>query len=204
MFKRIGLKRLGRALGFTLIEMGIVLVVIGLILSGGLVAVAPVVQNAKINETNVKLDRIEQALIVYTIQNHCLPCPALPSEADSTGTAGQAYTTATTHSPTGCAATTCDPLVATQGVVPWVNLGLSEDDTTDAFGGRISYAVTPALVPAAGMDRVPSVSYPAGTLQVRYDGTNHVTDVAAYVLWSTGPNQAVRRQRLWDRIGVVS
>ena len=65
--------------GFTLIEMAIVMVVIGLLLSGGILALAPVVQNSKTTDTNSRLDRVEQALLVYVIQNGCLPCPADPT-----------------------------------------------------------------------------------------------------------------------------
>ena len=68
------MKRAGLAVGFTLIEMSIVLVVIGLVLSGGIAAVTPIVQNTKVAETNQKLDRIEQALILHVIRNGCLPC----------------------------------------------------------------------------------------------------------------------------------
>ncbi len=51
-------KRIGLSLGFTLIEMAIVLVVVGLIVSGGIIAVAPVLQGAKVSETGGRLDRL--------------------------------------------------------------------------------------------------------------------------------------------------
>ncbi len=70
-------------LGFTLIEMAIVLVVMGILISGGLLAVAPVIENSKVSETNQKLDRLEQALIVHVIRNGCLPCPATGLTASS-------------------------------------------------------------------------------------------------------------------------
>ena len=69
--------------GFTLIEMAIVMVVIhGLLISGGLLALSPVIQSSKISDTSAHLDRLEQSLTVYVIQNGCLPCPA-DSTADS-------------------------------------------------------------------------------------------------------------------------
>ena len=45
--------------GFSLIEMAIVLVVIGIVLSGGLLAVSPVLESSKGNETNSKLGPID-------------------------------------------------------------------------------------------------------------------------------------------------
>ncbi len=156
-------KRIGLTLGFTLIEMGIVLVVVGLLLSGGLTAVAPVIQNSKISETNQKLDRIEQALILHVIRYSCLPCPATGADASGAVTEGQA---AAGGVYTGCPAapTNCDNV---RGVVPWVNLGLSEADVTDGFGTRISYAIGTANLQNSGeMVRVPPSGYPAGTVTV--------------------------------------
>ena len=182
-------KRIGLTLGFTLIEMGIVLVVIGLILSGGLVAVAPVIQNSKISETNQRLDRIEQALIVHVVRYGCLPCPAAGATASTAAGAGQANGTYSS----GCTATAC-AAVPTQGVVPWLNLGLSEADITDGFGTRIAYAVDNDLVATNSMRRT-GITYPVANLEVDLNATPvHITDAAAgngaaYVLISHGPNR---------------
>lgn len=189
-------KRLVQTLGFTLIEMAIVLVVIGLIVSGGLVAIGPVVENANVNQTNQKLDRVEQALVLHVIRYGCLPCPAGPGEpATGTYTAGQSVANGAVYTGTCAGGTGCD---FAQGVVPWVNLGISEGDASDAFGIRFSYAVTPALALAAasttaGMQRVTS-SYPAGTLDVSNNAGTVITTDAAYVLISHGPDRAYGRQ----------
>lgn len=61
--------RSAMARGFTLIEMAIVLVVIGLILSGGILAVGPILQSTKTTETNARLDLIEKAILLHVIQN---------------------------------------------------------------------------------------------------------------------------------------
>jgi prepilin-type N-terminal cleavage/methylation domain-containing protein len=183
-------KRIGLTLGFTLIEMAIVLVVIGLILSGGLVAVAPVIQNSKNAETNQKLDRIEQALIVHTIRYGCLPCPAAGATASTAAGVGQALDDVVY--PSGCADNTCD---AQQGVVPWVNLGLSEGDITDGFGSRISYAVDADLTGDTDMQRTPPSTYPGGDLIVQNNAGTELTggtagNRAAYVLIGHGSNRA--------------
>jgi prepilin-type N-terminal cleavage/methylation domain-containing protein len=181
--------RAALARGFTLIEMAIVIVVIGLVLSGGLVAVAPVLQSSKISETNEKLDRIEQALILYTIRNGCLPCPADPG-LDSTAAnskAGLADANAGTYYSSGCTTGTC----ASPGVVPWITLGLSETDATDGWGARIDYTVSSSsgLQNTNGMVRTPPSTYPAGALMVNnYSGTQQ-TLYAAYVLVSHGSDR---------------
>ena len=197
---RLSGARVARAVrrGFTLIEMAIVMVVVGLLLSGSLLALAPVVQGSKISETNGKLDRIEQALLVYVIQNGCLPCPANPSIAStSTGApeSGQAVTGSAPGTPytTGCAGATCtyNPGTAGPGGVPWINLGLSEGDATDAFGDRISYEVGPvALTVSNGMERTPPSGYPTGSITIKNATPTTQTTQAAYVLISYGSDRS--------------
>lgn len=186
------------ARGFTLIEMAIVLVVIGLVFSGGLVAVAPVLQSSKGNETLAKLDRIEQALTLYVIRYGCLPCPAEPGTASGGANAGWSHGAAYYNS--GCTAACDATTVATQGVVPWVTLGLSEEEGRDGFGERIDYALTAALVATNGMVRTPPATYPSGTLTVQMSTANSSTQqttAAAYVLISHG----IDRSLGWNAAG---
>ncbi|MBY0511329.1 MAG: prepilin-type N-terminal cleavage/methylation domain-containing protein [Rhodospirillaceae bacterium] len=187
MFKRAGL-----ALGFTLIEMAIVLVVIGLVVGGGVAAVGPALQNSRIAESSQKLDRIEQALILHVIRYGCLPCPATPGTASTGTAAGQAVAAGTPYT-SGCQVGVC---TNTQGVVPWINLAISESDATDGFGTRISYAIATSglLQQTNGMTRTLPSSYPVGDLVVNNASAVEVTggagNRAAYVLISHGPNRA--------------
>jgi prepilin-type N-terminal cleavage/methylation domain-containing protein len=179
--------RAALARGFTLIEMAIVMVVIGLVLSGALVAVAPVVQNTKISETNERLDRIEQALTLYAIRNGCLPCPADPSQSSTGTNPGQSIKGTSTAYSSGCTGTQdCGFGESKQGAVPWVTLGLSEGDITDGFGTRIDYSVTSALAHDNGLMRTPPSTYPAGTLTVQNYNSVVQTTAAGYVLVSHG------------------
>lgn len=198
------------ARGFTLIEMAIVLVVIGLILSGGLMAISPVLQGSRVTETEAKLDRIENALLLYGIQNTCLPCPATGSIATGATNYGAARHSGGYYT-SGCA-TSAQTCVVTDGVVPWLNLGLSEEDITDAWGNRIAYqlssgtttactAATPltsrnnSIQATSGFQRsttAPSC-YPYGTIAVdNAAGTDVIAggaaEGAAYVLVSHGPD----------------
>ena len=183
--------------GFTLIEMAIVVVIIGLLLSGSLLAVSPVIQGSKVSDTSARLDRLEQALTVYVIQNACLPCPADVGLASSNANAGWAHGSdyyGLTHTVVAqqhaCSLTSvCG---AVQGAVPWNTLGLSETDVTDAWGNRIEYAVTAARTGTSQMVRTPPSTYPAGTLLVDNNASTaqQQTNAAAYVLISHGPDQA--------------
>lgn len=168
------------ARGFTLIEMAIVLVVVGLILSGGILAVGPILDNTKTSETQSRLDTIEKALLLYTIQNGCLPCPADGTVTTSLGVAA----------PTGCGACT---VAAANGVVPWTTLGLSQNDATDGWSNRISYRVSATLAASTTAMVRNGTTYPAGTLRVEDADPNTtaganslLSSAAAYVLISHG------------------
>jgi prepilin-type N-terminal cleavage/methylation domain-containing protein len=167
------------ARGFTLIEMAIVMVVIGLVVGGGLAAVGPVIQSAKTSETRARLDTLEAALTLYAMQNSCLPCPA-PDAGD-----GTADWTGIETGPCN-STTTCGTV---RGVVPWRTLGLSRPDGSDAFATRIRYEVTGALVQTGSMERSGTTYTPLGGLTVTTAAAGAVTTAAAYVLVSYGPNR---------------
>lgn len=111
--------------GFTLVEMAIVLVIIGLLLAGLLMPLSAQVESRRISETQKALDEINQALLGFAVANGRLPCPADP-------------TLDTTNASAGVERTTCTG--ANQlGVIPWKTLGVSE---TDSWGRRFTYRVT--------------------------------------------------------------
>jgi prepilin-type N-terminal cleavage/methylation domain-containing protein len=191
--------------GFSLVEIAIVLVVIGLIISGGLLGLSPVLQSNKITQVNAQMDKIEQALLVYVIQNGCLPCPAVPSDVTSTTLAGQAEKTGSLAY-TGCAGVACQ---ATYGIVPWASLGLSENDAVDPYGSFIDYTPSTSTTGNAScagpinltlnstsVVRTPPSSYPCGILSVdMIDAAGSSTGAAqttagAYVLISHGPDRS--------------
>src|SRR6478735_1969862 len=62
--------------GFTLIELSIVLVVVGIMLYMGLSVGSIQLEAAKVKQTKDKLDKIEKAVQLYYETNGRLPCPA--------------------------------------------------------------------------------------------------------------------------------
>jgi len=198
-----------KASGFTLIEIAIVLVVIGLLLSGGLVALGPVVRNAQVTTTENKLDKIEDALVLYAIQNNCLPCPA-----DSSDDNGIQQTGAGADVSGACAgggSNACfpggTPANGERNVVPWVTLGLSENDVTDEWGTYIAYHVSSQDFTGTNCDDFSNTAvasssgtggftrtgttFPIGCLDVSNAdpaGVAAITTAAAYVLISHGPD----------------
>jgi prepilin-type N-terminal cleavage/methylation domain-containing protein len=166
--------------GFTLIEMSIVLVVIGLIIGGSIAAVTPILQSSKATETKGRIDAIEAALQVYAIRFSCLPCPA----ADNSATGIAQFVGLANGCGTSC--------TADFGAVPWATLGIARSEISDAWNNRIRYHVTPALVVANSMNRDGTNYAPLGGLTVRERDNDAalgvVTTEAAYVLVSHGRN----------------
>jgi len=191
--------------GFTLIEISVVLVIIGVLIAFTASGITPVLQSSKVSQTNQKLDRIELGLLAYVMQNGCLPCPAdgtIGSAAVTGGgvltNAGWSVSSATAYyGPNGptnqpCAAPTGTGCLHTIGVVPWNTLALRDSDSVDPWQDRISYAVTSALTVTAGtsMTRALPASYPAGTLYVNNNSGTQQTSTAAYVLISHGSDRS--------------
>jgi prepilin-type N-terminal cleavage/methylation domain-containing protein len=119
--------------GFTLIEIAIVLVVVGLIASTALSFAGGVRDRNSLFATKVKMQEAERALLGFVIANGCLPCPANPTA-----------TTGIQDHPQGAAAA-CDAGASAcnrnVGALPWVTLGLSEEEGADGWARRFTYAI---------------------------------------------------------------
>jgi len=121
----------GKLNGFTLVEMAIVLVIIGLMLGGLLMPLSTQMDQRKISETQKVLDEISQALIGFTIVNGRLPCPATAASAGIESPPGGGV----------CASPDGFLPAATLGLPQTAGLGFA----VDAWGltqNRIRYAVT--------------------------------------------------------------
>jgi prepilin-type N-terminal cleavage/methylation domain-containing protein len=148
--------------GFTLIEMAIVLMIVGLLLGGLLVPLSMQIEQRHIIDTQKSLTEIKEAIIGYAIVNGKLPCPAQSNLATGNALAGVA----------DCS--------LTRGVLPWATLGVSE---TDAWGRRFSYTATSAFINSA------FTLATAGTLSVKNasSGSNIASGIPAIIV-SHGKN----------------
>jgi len=122
-----------RHTGFTLVEMGIVLMIMALLLGGLLPTITSQVEQRRESDTSKQLDEIQQALIGYAIIHGSLPCPA----SGATGTGGQEDPITGTG--------VCNHPHDNKSYVPAVTLGLSGADSNglieDAWGNPIHYAI---------------------------------------------------------------
>jgi prepilin-type N-terminal cleavage/methylation domain-containing protein len=136
--------------GFTLIELAVVLMIVGLLLGGMLGPLTAQLDQRNFTDTRKTLDDIQQALIGYAIINGRLPCPAQADLATGQPNAGVEATKSNTcacKSSSGSNKTVADTSggkvnctdTTVTGVLPWVTLGIHE---TDAWNHRYTYRVT--------------------------------------------------------------
>jgi len=126
-----------RQKGFSLIELAMVLLIIGLLLAGLVPTISSLMEQKYRKETTDKLEEIQQALIGFAITNNRLPCPAAATSngVESFASGGDKQNGNCSH--------------FFNGFVPAATLGISSSTSSsntgyveDAWGNRIRYAVT--------------------------------------------------------------
>lgn len=112
--------------GFTLVELAMVLVIVGLLLAGGLSFFTAQVESQRLSEGRAQLAEIKESLLGFAVQRGYLPCPANPAAANTLedrAANGQ-----------------CN---RADGTIPGATLGLTR--STDPFGQPFTYRVTLAF-----------------------------------------------------------
>lgn len=169
--------------GFSLIEIAIVLVVLGLLLAGLIGPMGTRIEQEERERTRASLEEIKEALYGFAVVHGRLPCP--DSDGSNDGLEDRT--------------TTCTALV---GNLPWVDLVVPELDAwgrpfrygvTQSFGDDVTLGtVTPPVTPPGTCTSLPAQSSfalcTAGNIIVRdgdtsVPGTTQIAnDVAAVVL----------------------
>lgn len=107
--------------GFSLMELAIVLVVMGLVLGAAMPSILRYRQQAALRETRERQELVIQAVASYVLMYGDLPSPADPSQDG-----------ASVNSPT---------LDKAVGIVPYKTLGLTSVQAKDGFGHYMTYGV---------------------------------------------------------------
>lgn len=125
-----------RQRGFSLVELAVVILIMGLILGGIAMPLSVQRENARLEDAERQLDDIEAALIGFALANGFLPCPATPASGGFAAAAGGAC-------------------VRQHGFVPATTLGIEggrNDDNLllDPWASPLRYSVSNADVDADG------------------------------------------------------
>ena len=123
--------------GFSLVEMAIVVVLMGIFLTLGMSAFNAVTANTALSTTKKKQEIIRDALIAYLREFKRLPCPEVTAFGGNPPTGIEGRQTA------GNPATTCSSF---WGTLPYTELGLSRDVAMDGYENFFTYFVSSAAL----------------------------------------------------------
>jgi len=167
--------------GFTLIELAIVILIGGILVSFLGSALFAFIKKSQINKTHFKMEKVEEALADYLAVNGRYPCPAPRTAIPGDALYGQEVTA--TNCNTGTRAGTALNGGVRIGAVPTRALNLPDEYIADAWQQQFTYAVTGVLA-------TPGQYVPNGGLVRLEDGASNslVTPAgrAHYVLVSHG------------------
>jgi prepilin-type N-terminal cleavage/methylation domain-containing protein len=164
------------ARGFTLVELAIASLVLGLILSGILVPLSRQVETRQKNDTQRVLDETREALMGFALSKGYLPCPAISATNGAEDRTGGTCTGG-----------------KRSGFVPWETLGVAK---LDAWGRILGYSVdsdftssastfTLAMLPGASPG--PDITIRTRDSSGALTNLTNVSSVVAVVI-SFGPN----------------
>ncbi len=128
------LPRLRRAGGFSLLEMTLVLLLAGLLLGGLLMPYASSLDHRQRQQTEQRLQSIQESLYGYALAHGRLPCPDCRFGDEGACRSGLVGDGVEDRHGTECA----NPV----GNLPWTSLGVP---ATDAWGNRYTYRVSAAF-----------------------------------------------------------
>ncbi len=169
--------------GFTLIEMAIVVVIVGVVISIVSTVLPALIQSSKIKKAQAILEKVDYTLQGYISANGRLPCPDVD---------GDGVETAVDRSP-GATPPTDDTCTSYVGTLPFVTLGLSSG--TDNWQNPIRYGVYEEMIRTtqAGLCAQAPCALCLADFAINpnsawvntHDGVN--TTTVAYVIASGGP-----------------
>lgn len=147
--------------GFTLVEMAMVLLILGLLTSSFIIPLGAQMDINTLKTTDQQLSRIKEALLGYAIRNRQFPCPSNNTNGIQDAT-----------------------LCAQEGFLPWADLGV---DGRDAWGSYFRYrADSKHSATGAYNTNIPT---PTDGLEVaNRSATTYVTNAVA-ILFSPGKNK---------------
>ncbi len=137
--------------GFSLIEIAIVLVIVGLLATFALGITSQVLNKQRRDTTVARLAQIDSALSLFVAQNKFLPCPA-DGTLDGTAATPSAQLGKEQVTLAAGVRTGCSLVNQKNGILPWVTLGIALADAQDGWGNMFTYRVEESLIRSSSMD----------------------------------------------------
>lgn len=173
--------KINKVLAFSLVEVAIIMMIAGLLISGYVTWIAPAGKsNAfKFIETQQKIQDINDAVEKFVSLNGRLPCPANSVTAYGTISGGVLFSS---ENLTG---TNCS---SNAGGVPVAALGLSPDIMLDAWGRKFTYVTSSGLCGALGCTSATYNNGAAILLNITDISGVDISTTGAYLIMSHGPS----------------
>jgi len=156
--------------GFSLVEMAVVLIIIGLVIGALVTPLTAQVDQSHLSEANKDLSEIKEALLGYAVVNGFLPCP----DIDGDGVADNCINANSTSS--------------TGGNLPWSTLGLK---SKDPWGRPYQYRINNAFSAPFTLNTKGTLT---GVIMICTDNTcsNTESDNVPLIVFSYGKNGAIQ------------
>lgn len=153
------MQRRSQQAGFSLVEMGICLLIMSVLLVGGMYIYKTYKRDREVVNEQVARERIVSALAEFVQKNDRFPCPApINLTPDSTDFGKE---------PAGCSAGSAPPASVVSGMVPVYALNLPFQRATDIYSRKITYAVTESLTKVNGMSTNAAIRVTSNNGEVR-------------------------------------
>lgn len=136
--------------GFTLIELAVVLIIVGILLGSVIGTLSSRIEATRKSETVDELNEIKQAMMAHAFVNGNLPCP------DCANLNGNCAAATAGDGISDYAVTGACLEEEGAGNVPWVTLGLGR---SDAWGTRYRYAAQSEYVSTFKLDAAPGSAF---------------------------------------------
>jgi prepilin-type N-terminal cleavage/methylation domain-containing protein len=160
------------ARGFSLVEMAVVLVIVGLMLGGLLTPLSVQLEQRHVNETQKGLEEAREALTGFALRNGYLPCPAVSAANGLEDRRGA-----------NCGGG------RRAGLLPWATLGVAK---ADSWGRIYHYSVSPSFSDSAspfGLRTARDITVATRDARGNLVAATAINDIPAVVL-SHGKNGA--------------
>jgi prepilin-type N-terminal cleavage/methylation domain-containing protein len=181
--------------GFTLVELAIVILIMGLVLGGLAMPLSVQRENARLREGRDQLSDIEESIMGFALANGYLPCPATPGSAGIASFAGGSCTVQHGFVPASTLGLAGSRNVDNLLLDPWASPIRYSVSAADADGdgnwdftnaGEMQQVTMPSLLPDIAVCRAAAGSSATACV----DQNTTLTDQAPLVIYSLGKDWA--------------